>query len=51
MVDISNLATCAEDSRHAALDKDPSPADPTNFFSLRERLEAYLQVKRGCSSN
>ena len=40
MVDISNLVVCIEDTRRAALEKDPGPADPTNFFSLRERLEA-----------
>lgn len=40
MVDISNLPTCIEDTRRAALEKDAGPADPTNFTHLRERLEA-----------
>lgn len=40
MVDISNLAACVEDVCQAALVKNPGPTDPTNFFSLRERLEA-----------
>jgi len=40
MVDINNLSACIEDARQAALKRDPGPADPTNFFNLRERLDA-----------
>lgn len=39
-LDISNLQNCIEDARQAALDSDPGPADPTQFNSLRGRLES-----------
>src|SRR5215472_6536074 len=38
--DISNLASCTEDARLAGLDQDPGPSDPTDFHSLRGRLQA-----------
>jgi hypothetical protein len=38
--DISNLANCIEDARLGGLDQDPGPADFTDFFALRGRLEA-----------
>lgn len=40
MVDIGNLAACIEDARRAALERDPGPADPTDYYNLRGRLEA-----------
>src|SRR5690242_15683746 len=38
--DITNLATCAEEARDAALDSDTGPTDPTDFHDLRGRLQA-----------
>jgi hypothetical protein len=38
--DISNLPNCIEDCRRAALDQEPGPGDPTEYFQLLGRLEA-----------
>lgn len=38
--DILGLAACVDDARRAALNADTGPADPTEFHSLRGRLEA-----------
>ncbi len=38
--DFTNLAAATLDSRTAALDTDPGPADPTDFDNLRGRLAA-----------
>src|SRR6266446_290099 len=35
---VQNLVALTQDSRAAILDRDPAPADPTNFDSLRGRL-------------
>lgn len=37
--DIRGLAECVEDARRAGLDSEAGPADPTNFYQLRGRLE------------
>ncbi|MEZ6114036.1 MAG: hypothetical protein R3C99_23940, partial [Pirellulaceae bacterium] len=39
-IDISNLASCIEDARLAALDSDVGPDDPTEFSNLMGRLVA-----------
>lgn len=39
-LDIGNLANCIEDARLGALDQDPGPSEPLDFFALRGRLEA-----------
>lgn len=38
--DISNLQNCIDEARQAALDSDPGPADPTQYHSLRGRLQS-----------
>lgn len=38
-IDISNLPTCVEDVRTAALNSDAGPSDPTDFQELITRLE------------
>jgi hypothetical protein len=38
--DLSNLSAAIEEARLAALDMDSGPADPTDFNTLRGRLEA-----------
>ncbi len=38
--DISNLAVCIEDVRLAAVHGDPGPSDPSDFSSMRGRLES-----------
>jgi hypothetical protein len=38
--DISNLTSCIDDVRRAALESDAGPEDPTEFNGLRGRLEA-----------
>lgn len=38
--DISNMAACIEDCRLGTLESDLGPNDPTDFHSLRGRLEA-----------
>jgi hypothetical protein len=38
-LDISNLANCIEDTRKSFLDGDNGPSDPTDYNTLRGRLE------------
>jgi hypothetical protein len=38
-IDLANLATCVEDARLAGLDQDPGSAEPTDFHTLRGRLQ------------
>lgn len=40
VLDLAHLDACTEDARNGALDSDPGPAEPTDFFVLRGRLEA-----------
>lgn len=39
-LDISNLKSCTEEIRIAALNSDPGPSDPTDFSDLISRLDA-----------